>query len=143
MMDLNTLDYARLDVPEVLLRLCVQDNRELGGVLVRKGTPVFVAYAGAMRDPDAVPKPLAFDVHRDQQMVEYLGNKERAPEAPQSVLFLQHGYGRHKCLGRYASELTMRESLRALLRLGRLERRGGLEMDEQRLYAASLRVRFH
>ena len=36
---------------EVLLRLCVRDNTELGGTLIRKGTPVFVAFAGAMRDP--------------------------------------------------------------------------------------------
>jgi hypothetical protein len=72
----------------------------------------------------------------------YLGQQERAEEAPQSRLFLQHGYGRHKCLGRYASELTMRESLRAMLRLGELERRSALEMDEQGLYAVSLRVGF-
>ena len=125
---------------EVLLRLCVQDNTELGGTLIRKGTPVFVAFAGAMRDPEVVPQPLAFDIERDERLVAYLNDQERAREAPQSQLYLQHGYGRHKCLGRYASELTMRESLRALLRLGPLERRGELEMDEQGLYAISLRV---
>jgi hypothetical protein len=32
----------------VLLRLCVRDNAELGGVLIRKGTPVFVAFAAAL-----------------------------------------------------------------------------------------------
>jgi cytochrome P450 len=109
---------------------------------VRKGTPVFVAYAGAMRDPEVVPNPLAFDVNRDEMLLAYLSNRERAREAPQSLLYLQHGYGRHKCLGRYASEITMRESLRALLRLGRLERRSELLMDEQLLYPASLRVGF-
>jgi cytochrome P450 len=127
---------------EVLLRLCVQDNTELGGIPIRKGTPVFVAYAAAMRDHAVVPKPLAFNAHRDELLAGYLSGKERAREAPQSLLYLQHGYGRHKCLGRYASELTMRESLRALLRLGRLERRSALEMDEQLLYASSLRIGF-
>jgi cytochrome P450 len=111
-------------------------------VLVRKGTSVFVAFAGAMRDPEAIAEPLAFDVERDERLVPYLADRERAGEAPQSQVYLQHGFGRHKCLGRYASELTMRESLRALLRLGRLERRSPLEMDEQGLYAVRLRVGF-
>jgi cytochrome P450 len=125
---------------EVLLRLCVQDNTALGGILVRQGTFVIVAHAAAMRDAEAVPTPLAFDITRDERLVEYLRDKERAREAPQSELYLQHGYGRHKCLGRYASEITMRESLRALLRLPKLDRRSALEMDEQQLYAAHLRV---
>jgi len=127
---------------EVLLRLCVRDTTELGGVPIRKGTPVFVAFAAAMRDADAVPQPLVFDIDRDERLTEYLSEGDRAREAPQSQTYLQHGYGRHKCLGRYASEITMRESLRALLRLGRLRRLSALEMDEQGLYAVSLRVGF-
>ncbi|MBS1214929.1 MAG: hypothetical protein H6R26_3546, partial [Proteobacteria bacterium] len=123
---------------EVLLRLCVKDNAELGGVPIRKGTLVFAAYAAAMRDPDAVRNPLAFDITRDERLVPYLADRERAREAPQSLTYLQHGFGRHKCLGRYASEITMQESLRAMLRLGALERRGPLTMDEQNLYAVSL-----
>ena len=127
---------------EVLLRLCVQDNAELGGVPVARGTPVFVAFAAGMRDPEATPQPLAFDVQREERLTGYLQDGDRAHEAPQSQTYLQHGYGRHKCLGRYASQITMRESLRALLRLGRLERLTALEMDEQGLYAVSLRVGF-
>lgn len=127
---------------EVLLRLCVQDNTELGGVPIRSGTLVFVAFAAAMRDAEAVPQPLAFNIGRDERLTGYLSDGQRACEAPQSQTYLQHGYGRHKCLGRYASEITMRESLRALLRLGQLERLSALEMDEQGLYAVSLRVGF-
>jgi cytochrome P450 len=127
---------------EVLLRMCVQDNNALGGVAIRRGTPVFVAFAAAMRDPDAVPRPLAFDVERDEVPTPYRADTDRAGEEPQSGLYLQHGYGRHKCLGRYASEITMYESLRALLRLGRLERRSPLQMDENQLYAVSLRLAF-
>ena len=63
---------------EVLLRLCTADDAELGGVAIRRGTPVFVGYAGAMRDPRAVPRPLAFDVTRDEQLVGYLQDAERA-----------------------------------------------------------------
>jgi cytochrome P450 len=112
----------------------------LAGVPIRKGTPVFVAYAAAMRDPQAVPRPLAFDRTRDERLMPFHGDKDRAREAPQSLVYLQHGYGRHKCLGRYASEITMRESLRALLRVGPIERRSELELDAQGLYAVSLRV---
>ncbi len=125
---------------EVLLRLCTADGAELGGLPIRRGTPVFVGYAGAMRDPRAVPHPLAFDVTRDEQLVGYRQDAERAREAPQSRLYLQHGFGRHKCLGRYASEITLQESLRAVLRLGRLQRRTELELDEHNLYARSLRI---
>jgi cytochrome P450 len=128
---------------EVLLRLCVQDTAEVAGVPIKRGTPVFVGYAGAMRDPDAIDRPLTFDIGRDEQLAGYLATRERAREAPQSQVYLQHGYARHKCLGRYASEITMRESLRAVLRLGSLERRSALELDEQKLYAGHLRVAFH
>lgn len=124
---------------EVLLRRCAKDNTELG-VPIRQGTPVFVAYAAAMRDPEVIAEPLAFDITRDERLSEYLADRERHMEAPQSQLYLQHGYGRHKCLGRYASEVTLLESLRALLRLGALERRSPLQMDAQNLYAESLRV---
>ncbi len=127
---------------EVLLRLCVQDNTALGDVPISKGTPVFVAFAAAMRDAATVPQPLAFDIGRDERLTGYLSDGDRAREAPQSQTYLQHGYGRHKCLGRYASEITMRESLRALLRLGLLERLSALELDEHSLYAMSLRVGF-
>ena len=125
---------------EVLLRLCTVDGAELGGLPIRQGTPVFIGYAGAMRDPRAVPHPLTFDVTRDQRLVGYLQDAERPHEAPQSQIYLQHGFGRHKCLGRYASEITLQESLRAVLRLGELQRRSELELDEQGLYARSLRI---
>jgi cytochrome P450 len=124
---------------EVLLRVCSVEGVELGGVPIRRGTPVFVGYAGAMRDPRATPDPLVFDVTRDPLLDDPQAT-ERADEATQSRLYLQHGYGRHKCLGRYASEITLQESLRALLRLGRLERRSELELDEQNLYTRSLRI---
>jgi cytochrome P450 len=127
---------------EVLLRMCVQDNSELGGTFIRKGTLVFAGYAAAMRDPEVLPQSAAFDAYRDERPVAYLGERERANEAPQSQSYLQHGYGRHKCLGRYASEITMRESLRGLLRLGQLARRSELKMDEQNLYPESLRIGF-
>jgi hypothetical protein len=44
------------------------------------------------------------------------------------------------CLGRYAPKITLQECLRALLRLGGLKRRSELRLDEQNLYARSLRI---
>jgi cytochrome P450 len=127
---------------EVLLRMCIKDNDVLGGVHLSKGTLIFAAYAAAMLDPEVIPNPAAFDVTRDERLMPYLAGQERAREAPQSLIYLQHGYGRHKCLGRYASEITMQESLRAMLRLGSWERRSALKMDEQNLYALSLKIAF-
>jgi len=137
------LEALRLEPQgEILLRMCVQDNEVLGGVPLGKGTVVFVAYAAAMLDPEVVPHPVAFDVTRDERLTPYLCNRERASEAPQSLVYLQHGYGRHKCLGRYASEITMQESLRAMLRIGSLERRGELEMDEENWFAMRFKIGF-
>lgn len=127
---------------EVLLRLCVKDNTELGNVLIRKGTLVFVGIASAMRDKAIVNQPLAFDVKRDERLTAYLGQGERKHECPQSQGYLQHGYGRHKCLGRYASEITMQESLRAILRLGEITRQSDVKMDGQNLYPVSLTISF-
>jgi len=127
---------------EVLLRLCIKDNTALDGIFIRQGTTVFVSHAAAMQDPKAVPDPLAFDITRDERLVAFHKDQTRANEVQQSLLYLQHGYGRHKCLGRYASEITMQETLRAMLRLGQLERRSKLQMDEQNLYAVSLRIGF-
>ena len=137
------LEALRLEPQgEVLLRMCAKDNDVLGGVPLGKGTVVFAAYAAAMLDPEVVPNPTAFDVTRDERLMPYLCDQERAREAPQSLIYLQHGYGRHKCLGRYASEITMQESLRAMLRLGSLERRGELEMDEENWFALSFKIGF-
>jgi cytochrome P450 len=127
---------------EVVLRVCVKDNTELGGVLIRKGTVVFVAHAAAMRDNTVIKQPLAFDMKRDEQPSEYLGQGERKKEQPQSQTYLQHGYGRHKCLGRYASEITMQESLRAILRLGGISRQADVIMDAQNNYPVSFKINF-
>jgi cytochrome P450 len=127
---------------EVLLRMCVKDNTELGNVLIRKGTLVFAGYGAAMRDKTIVEQPLAFDITRAPQLTPYLGQADRKNEDPQSQIYLQHGYGRHKCLGRYASEITMQESLRAILRLGDITRQSEVIMDEQNIYPASLKISF-
>lgn len=127
---------------EIVLRVCVKDNTELANVLIRKGTVVFVAHAAAMRDKSVIKQPLSFDVQRDEQLTAYLGDADRKKECPQSQTYLQHGYGRHKCLGRYASEITLQESLRAILRLGDITRQSEVIMDGQNNYPVSFTIRF-
>jgi hypothetical protein len=129
---------------EILLRLCVNDTelRSMPGVKFAKGQLIFNAHGAAMRDPNVLDDPLAFDVKRNDQTKAYSYQGDgREKEAPQSVVYLQHGYGRHKCLGRYASEMTMEEVVRAVVRLGDLERAGDLKMYDNNLYAESLKVK--
>jgi cytochrome P450 len=126
---------------EVLLRACVADAA-VGGVPIKAGTTVFNAHGAAMRDDLVIADPLQFDVDRDpKEKVPVLPKETRQGERPQSTIYLHHGYGRHKCLGRYASEMTMVEVLRAVLRLGDIERGSKFELDPQNLYATKLLVK--
>lgn len=128
---------------EVLLRACVADAT-VGGVPIKAGATVFNAHGAAMRDDTVIEEPLQFDITRDpMERTPTLPNETRPGERPQSTIYLHHGYGRHKCLGRYASEMTMAEVLRAVLRLGDIERVPGtkFELDSDNLYASKLMVK--
>lgn len=126
---------------EILLRACVADET-VGGVPIKAGTTVFNAHGAAMRDDQVIEDPLLLDVSRDpKEKVPSLAKDPRTGERPQSTIYLHHGFGRHKCLGRYASEMTMVEVLRAVLRLGDIERVSEFELDAQNLYATKLVVK--
>jgi cytochrome P450 len=128
---------------EILLRACAADTT-VGGVPIKAGTTVFNAHGAAMHDPQALDAPSELDVERDpKEKVPNLPNETRKGERPQSTIYLHHGYGRHKCLGRYASEMTMAEVLRAVLRLGDIERASKFELDAKNLYATKLLVKVH
>ena len=103
---------------------------------LRAGTLVFASHGSAMQD---LTQPNAFILGRDDSA------------------YLQHGYGRHKCLGQYVSPVIMVESLIAVLALEGLkrpearpgeqafplERRfGRLQLDEGNLYAESFTLAF-
>jgi cytochrome P450 len=127
---------------ETLLRRCEADTT-INGVAIKKGQLVFACHGAAMRDPAKIPEPEKIDVSRDDQSKVYKpGSDQRAREKPQSSIYLQHGFGRHKCLGRYASEITMEEVVRGLLRKGDPTRTSGsdLKMDERNLYAVSFPI---
>jgi hypothetical protein len=122
---------------EVLLRKCARDgSRIAGGRPLAAGTLVFASHGSAMRD---VPEPDAFILDRPREH------------------YLQYGWNRHTCLGRYVSPVIIVESLIALLGLqdlGRpepasgepsfpLERRfGRLQLDDQNLYTTTFSLRF-
>ena len=122
---------------EVLLRKCTRDGARIANSRpIAAGTPVFVSHGSAMRD---VPEPDAFILDRPREH------------------YLQHGWGRHTCLGQYVSPVIIVESLIAVLglqdlarpeaRAGEssfpLERRfGRLQLDDQNLYATTFSLQF-
>jgi cytochrome P450 len=122
---------------EVLLRKCARDGATIAGSRpIAAGTPVFVSHGAAMRD---VPEPNAFVLDRPRQH------------------YLQHGWGRHTCLGQHVSAVIAVESMVAILGLQDLsrpepragepafpfERRfGRLQLDDQNLYATTFSLRF-
>jgi cytochrome P450 len=122
---------------EVLLRKCARDGSRIADSRpITAGTPVFVSHGSAMRD---VPEPDAFILDRPREH------------------YLQHGWGRHTCLGQYVSSVVIVESLIAVLGLQDLarpepragepsfpmERRfGRLQLDDQGLYATTFSLQF-
>lgn len=126
---------------EVVVRACVDGTNEFN---VRAGSTVFLAIGAAMRDATVLKNPELFDVTRDPKLEKFKDPKsdDRKNEDPQSTIYLQHGFGRHKCLGRYASEMCLEEGLRAMLQLKNIKRVSPLQMDSDNLYAVSLPVTF-
>jgi cytochrome P450 len=134
-----------LGLSETLLRKCIKDT-VVAGVTIKAGPLVFNCHGAAMQDAQKIPQPNLIDAFRKPEPKPYSrGADARREEVEQSFIYLQHGYGRHKCLGRYASEITMQEVLRAVLRKdGDITRANGkdLEMDENNLYAKSFTFKF-
>ena len=97
---------------------------------------VLLAHGSAMKDTENAD---AFVIGRDEKN------------------YLQHGYGRHKCLGQYVSPVILVESLISILALDNLrrpephagegafphERRfGRLQLDDSNLYAQTFTLQF-
>jgi len=145
MNDINAyaLEFLRVNPQgETLLRKCVK-TATVGGVEIKAGTLVFNCHGAAMQDAKVIAEPAKINVSRAQKPLKYSKPADkRANEFPQSDIYLQHGYGRHKCLGRYASEITMQEVLCAVLRKGDIQRAGSedLKMDANNLYADSFKI---
>ena len=122
---------------EVLLRRARARVATIAGSRpISVGAPVFVAHGSAMKD---VPEPDAFILDRPREH------------------YLQHGWGRHTCLGQFVSPVIIVESMIAVLGLQDLarpraarrrarrplERRfGRLQLDDQNLYATTFSLKF-
>jgi cytochrome P450 len=138
---------------EVLIRKCITETKLRSGEPIPRGTTVFAAHGAAMRDAGVMDNPNDFDINRDDKpkKYSYVRNDKNAPDTyladvrenddPQSTIYLHHGFGRHKCLGRYASEITMEEVLRATLRLGDVDAVDEkMTMDNENLYSVSFKL---
>lgn len=122
---------------EVLLRRCARDGAKIADSRpIAAGTPVFVSHGSAMQD---VPEPDAFIIDRPREH------------------YLQHGWGRHTCLGQHVSPVIIVETMIAVLGLQDLsrpqprdgesafpfERRlGRLQLDDENLYATTFTLQY-
>ncbi|MEZ4742502.1 MAG: cytochrome P450 [Bdellovibrionota bacterium] len=120
-----TLELLRLDPQgEVLLRAPAKDyefdddGRNDYSIKFFAGQKVLLAHGSAMFDENVIDDPCSFNMQRasesgaSSQKAWNDGDDSRDYEELQSSVYLQHGIGRHICLGRYASEITMQEVLR-------------------------------
>jgi cytochrome P450 len=63
-------------------RLAAHDN-EIGGVVIPKGEPVWVALASANTDPEVIKDGMAFDIHRaDKTNLSFTKGRHTCPGAP-------------------------------------------------------------
>ena len=99
---------------EILLRVCKTDTTH--GAPIKARQTVFVSQGSAMRDIDNADK--------------FLVNRPRET-------YIQHGYGRHRCLGQYFSNVITIETIKRVFRnaeAGRPVIKSNLDMDEINLY---------
>jgi cytochrome P450 len=99
---------------EILLRVCKSDTAHGGPIKARQ--TVFVSQGSAMRDIDDADK--------------FLVNRPRES-------YIQHGYGRHRCLGQYFSNVITIETIKRVFKNASPEapvKKSKLEMDEINLY---------
>jgi cytochrome P450 len=90
----------------VLFRMCAQPSK-LGGVDIPPGSLVFAATLSAMFDPQKFPDPEEFSID---------------PQKRRREDYLFFGHDLHECLGRYISEVQIREVLKQVLILKKLRR---------------------
>ena len=128
---------------EVVMRMVTQDVTvpTIGSetVTLKQGTLVLVAITSAMRDATAIENADSIVTYDDIQAKPGL----RKPEH-----YLDLGWGRHACLGRYIAPVQVVEAMRVILNLGDLERvdpAGLVHSDDKGKgdgpYAQSLKLR--
>ena len=85
------------------------DDGKKGKVKVKEGEQIYVDFVSAGLDPETFPNPTEIDITRDPD------------------LYIHHGYGQHKCLGRPIVEVAMAAQLKVFAKLKNLKRAPGLQ----------------
>jgi cytochrome P450 len=99
-------ELLRYDSPVQMTSRIATEDADVGGTVIRRGTPVIVAIGGANRDPDAFSEPDRLQVSR-----------------PDAARHLSFSLGIHHCLGAPLARLEGRVALEELTR-----RHPGLEL---------------
>jgi cytochrome P450 len=99
-------ELLRYDSPVQMTSRIATEDADVGGTVIRQGTPVIVAIGGANRDPDAFGEPDRLQVSR-----------------PDAARHLSFSLGIHHCLGAPLARLEGRVALEELTR-----RHPGLEL---------------
>ena len=114
-------------------------------VTLKAGTMVLLAITSAMRD--ATVQPDGTLIENPDSIVTY-EEIQAKPGLRKPEHYLDMGWGRHECLGKYIAPVEVVEAMRVLLNLGDLERvdpEGLLHSDDKAKgdgpYAQSLRLR--
>ncbi len=113
-------EVLRFDSSQISWRRIAVVDTEVGGVAIPAGTPVFLNFASAHRDPDVFSDPWTFDLHRAD-----------------SRSHIAFGKGIHFCLGAKMARLETRLVLQALA-----ERLPSLRLVEGQALTTSPNVTF-
>ncbi len=114
-------ESVRLASPQTSWRRVAQEDTEIRGVKIPKGTHVFLSLASANHDEETFPDPTTFDIHREN--------------ANRNISF---GRGIHFCLGARLSHTEVNIALETLTqKLPSLD----LVPDQELVYTANLTMR--
>ena len=91
------LEAVRLESPIPAFTRMVTEDVDVGGVIVRRGTRVYLSYASANRDERKWEQPERFDVNR------------------RSIDQLGFGHGVHSCMGMHLAQLEIRSLLQSFV----------------------------
>jgi cytochrome P450 len=92
-------ELLRYDSPVQMTSRIATEDADVGGIVIRQGTPVIVAIGGANRDPDAFSEPDRLRVSR-----------------PDAARHLSFSLGVHHCLGAPLARLEGKVALEELTR---------------------------